>query len=71
MALLCLVMYAMATTHWVLTIRGLFLNYTSLRAVGKATSSCLESLTGGDSCALTHDVIDELMPLIGSSCETT
>lgn len=64
-------MYAMATAHWVLTLREIFADNAGSLALQSATSDCLENLSEGEACMLTlQDVFNFLGPE-GSSCETT
>lgn len=50
MLLVCIVMYAMATTHWALSLRTLILQQRFARMLLSTTSSCLSTVLDGAPC---------------------
>lgn len=70
-ALTCIVMYAMATAHWALSLRMILADDTGSQVLQTATSECLENMAEGEACTLTLDDVFSSLGPIGRSCETT
>lgn len=70
-ALACIVMYAMATAHWVLSLRTTLANDAASQTLRSTTSDCLKNLAEGETCTLTQSDIFDSLGQLESSCETT
>ena len=60
--LVCIAMYAVATTHWAYTLRALILEQQSARDLLDITSSCLATVVGGSACSIGVDALQSSSP---------
>lgn len=70
-ALACIVMYAMAATHWARGIHYYLLNIDNAWQLQDETVDCLSNISDGQSCNLTNDGINELLGPVTDSCSET
>jgi hypothetical protein len=71
MGFACIVMYAMAATHWGLTIQELFANDKGSNTVQDMTSECIDNILSGEPCSDDMASIFEVLGPEGSGCIQT